>query len=348
MIETVFQTSEYIVKFEGTGSRDCFVTFQSATKTPGLHRPGFGQVFFRKRNIDAFHVIPAESDWYQHRQLSGICTAIRRNLENYRRVITYGSSMGGYAAINFAHLVGATDVIALSPQFTIDPARAPDETRYFAAFERMPEGFVHDQPAGRDWSGIRVNLIYDPFDRLDAYQAGLAQEIAGARHLRLRHATHPVTAVLGTDALKRFLTGYADDGATTATTLVQDFRRDRRDSWVYWAALAQRYKASVARRLRCIETSIALDDARPSTRIVKGNLCLQARRWQDAIRAFNEASVLDRRLSAPFVGKAKAFLALRQADRAAAAVAEAGKRGAGPETMAALNGMLSRVGKVGA
>lgn len=45
-------------------------------------------------------------------------------------VVALGNSMGGFAAIRLAELMPINTVIAFAPQFSIDPKRVPEETRW--------------------------------------------------------------------------------------------------------------------------------------------------------------------------------------------------------------------------
>lgn len=63
--------------------------------------------------------------WYQHGicgvqgGVQGIVALIRDVAANYDEVMTLGSSMGGYAALLFGHLVGASHAVAIVPQLRV-------------------------------------------------------------------------------------------------------------------------------------------------------------------------------------------------------------------------------------
>lgn len=337
----LFMSDNHVVKaslFEGDA---VFVTFQSATQVPGVHRPGFGEGFLRKREISAVHVIPSQSAWYQHPEILDICHRIKKAVSGYKRVITYGSSMGGYAAINFAHLVGATDVIALSPQFTIDPNRAPEDVRYRMALPRMPDGFVYDQPAGIDWSTIRVNLLYDPYDRGDDYQVSLARAEIPAHEIRMEHATHPVTAVLGIESLKSFLLAYPSNPEKACSEVSRAYQQDKEKSWHYWLSVAKKAGRSPDESLAAARTAIQINPAHPAPYLVEGNLLLIQKKFGAALRPYNRAAELNRKMAEPYLGKARAFIGLRLWGRATASLNEARKRRGSAATITALERQIA-------
>lgn len=341
--DLLFLSNDYAVTASLFAGETVFVTFQSATKTPGLHRLGFGEEFFRKRQIAAIHVVPSQSGWYQSRELLKICARVKKAAGPYKRVITYGSSMGGYAAINFAQLVGATDVIAISPQYTIDPARALRETRYNAAIDRMPDGFVYDQPTGRDWSKTRVNLIYDPFDPLDAYQADLAAQHIPVVRVRLNHSTHPVTAVLSVESLKNFILSYPASPDKAIAALRLAYKRDRAGSWQYWMALARRYGGTSSRSLVAAQRAAELNPNHPHPHLLVGNILLNKKRYGDAIKAYNRSLAAARGSPEPYIGKAKAFIGLRMLDRAKMSLDEARRRNGKQPTISNLEKRIQKL-----
>jgi hypothetical protein len=151
------------------------VTFASWSHEPGLDHPGFGAAFCEKHGLDAVHVTCVGNDWYQYEDMPQAYAAIREAGRDHESLVTYGVSMGAYQAIKAAPFVGARRVLAISPQFSIDPAKAPFENRWS---EAAGITFIDDEikPAR-----ARYALVYDPRSRLDAAQAGLI-----ARHLEQR------------------------------------------------------------------------------------------------------------------------------------------------------------------
>lgn len=339
--DLVYLSDEFYVIASLFAGDTVFVTFQSATRTPGLHRPGFGEEFFRKRGRAAAHTVPAQSAWYQSLEMPHICDLIKKEAKPYKRIVTYGSSMGGYAAINFAHLIGATDVIAFSPQFTIDPNRAPNEKRYLDALKRMPNGFVYDQPAGLDWSKTRVTIVYDPFDPGDAYQAGLAAANIPATLVRLNYATHPITAVLSNASMKNFIMTYPSSPDDAISGIRRDYDKDKAESWLYWLTLAKRRPRS-RQALAAAMKSAELNPDHTDPQVVIGNLLLAKKQYPEAIKAYNLALTKARGIPSPYIGKARAFIGMKMWERARSSVEEARKRRGDPVTITNLERIISQ------
>jgi hypothetical protein len=157
-----FRSDNLVVREVRGFSRDrLVVTFDSYAHDLRPDRPGFGEHFLAGHRIDAVHVIPRANDWYQHPEMPAAARLVSEIAADYQRVVAYGSSMGGYAAIRFGCAVGASLALALSPQFSIDPAVVPFETRWagdskrldFALERRWEPAFVERS------SSIRTRLI---------------------------------------------------------------------------------------------------------------------------------------------------------------------------------------------
>ncbi len=82
--------------------------------------------------------------------------------------------MGGYAACAFAPAHPGCDVIAISPQSTLDPAVVPWETRYAAARAYDFSGPYGDAALGVAAAG-RAFVLFDPHTALDAAHAARLQ-----------------------------------------------------------------------------------------------------------------------------------------------------------------------------
>ena len=100
----------------------------------------------------------------------------------FKRVVFYGASMGGYAACAFVAACPGADVVAISPQSTLDKRLVPFETRYSKAWGRDFTGKYGDASQVSATAG-RVTLLYDPYEPLDA---GHVNRFTGQNVLKLR------------------------------------------------------------------------------------------------------------------------------------------------------------------
>jgi tetratricopeptide (TPR) repeat protein len=150
-------------------SRTLFVTFVPWVVAPTLNRSGYGEDYLAQQKIDALHVITARNDWFQHPDIEAMFNRVRALSDRYERVVTYGTSMGAYAALSFARPLGADRAIALMPQYSILSSEMPSETRWRA--EASGTSFRYHYMDAPMKAGARAYLIYDPFHSLDRKQA---------------------------------------------------------------------------------------------------------------------------------------------------------------------------------
>ena len=191
---TIFEIRDLLVRFVRAGGGGlCAVSFSSFTDEPQLDRPGFGESFLRDCGYDAIHVINRTNVWYQYPEMPDALRAIREAASRYAEVFTYGSSMGGYAAIRFAEAVGARTAIAISPQYSVAPKVVPFERRWRALARRIDFSRETRCPGS---AVVEPLVFYDPCD-LDARHFELiARAFPRTTGIRLWHAGHPAGAYL--------------------------------------------------------------------------------------------------------------------------------------------------------
>ncbi|MTH78350.1 tetratricopeptide repeat protein [Paracoccus aestuariivivens] len=115
-------------------------------------------------NFDVFGIIAKKNNWYPQSSVEAAAVALRPLLGEYSQKIAYGSSMGAYGAIKYSALMGCDHVLALAPQYSIDPADVPWDTRFRQHFRsELNTGMGI---ATGDVSG-RVIVVTDPMLRVD-------------------------------------------------------------------------------------------------------------------------------------------------------------------------------------
>jgi tetratricopeptide (TPR) repeat protein len=230
--ETLYSSPNLeVVRRAPHGSAIVVITFQSFVDAHEPPRGGFGEAFLYENGFDAIHVISRSNAWYQYADMPAALAAIDTAAGAATRV-TYGLSMGAYAAVRFARDVQAARVIAISPQYSIDPRSVPFEKRWseFGATIR----FLWDWPpvrAGAAPTGPEVTAIYDPHN-LDISHVRLIAAQHPLRHVPVPYGGHPVTALLSEAGL---LPG-----------LILDLIRGSHDSAGFETALAERSPRSAA------------------------------------------------------------------------------------------------------
>src|SRR3712207_6847911 len=72
-------------------------------------------------NINAIGFMPKGPNWYPAPDMRSAIAEISSYLARFNRIVVYGQSMGSYAALKYSKALGATHVLAFSPQYSIDP-----------------------------------------------------------------------------------------------------------------------------------------------------------------------------------------------------------------------------------
>lgn len=187
------------------------VTFDNYSIGHGFDRDGFSQRFLNEQGISAVHIMGKREDWYQYSEMESALRSVRDYLADANRVITYGSSMGAYAALRFADQLGADGVLALSPQYSIDPRKAPFETRWSQDALRLDWLAGLEPPLP---TVARAVVVYDPAT-IDRLHADLIAAEADITAIPVRYSGHPSGAMLAethllTPLLLDVLNGEAD------------------------------------------------------------------------------------------------------------------------------------------
>lgn len=242
------------------GSDVLIVSFEPAAtgkNEPDLGRPVWGQALLLKRGVSVLGVKRVATDWYRNPELHQAFRALQAAgwFRRYARVMFYGSSMGGYAALAFAACAPGCTVLAFSPQSTLAPDRCWFDQRFAGGRAKRWQGDLVDGIDGAD-AAARVYVCYDPYqvkDRLHAQRLPAHNRV----DLRLPFVGH--TTVQALAAMRQLRPVF--DQALAGTLDAAGFRqiaRGRSGLADYHALLAE-FGVHEPRRLRCLERALAID-----------------------------------------------------------------------------------------
>ncbi len=254
VVEILHRGPRYCVRFLRCNDTPwAVVCFEYWKPEPTLEGEFSGEGFFRHRGLNAFGIMAAENDWFQDDEILDALASVRAVSAGWR-LIGYGGSMGGFAAINFANDLGLASVAVVIPQFSIDAAKAPYETRWRAEAARI--GFRHDKidavPALTDgW------IVYDPWC-VDGLHVADIQRFHALGEVRVHLGGHAQMLMLQqaevyTPMLLDMLAERFDPVAFR-----HGWRVARRRSAAYWLGLAQ----ALLRRKRAAASLRAVASAR--------------------------------------------------------------------------------------
>jgi len=202
MTELLIETDHTCVFFQPGASDYLMITFGHMGK-PG-RRTFWGQAATEKLGISCIGLVPKHPHWYPVSDFEKVLEAIRPVLDRYKEVICYGFSMGGYAALKFSVQLKAKQVLAFSPQASIDPGILG------VADQRYVEFFNPELHAGMEiHPGECINgalIVCDPGFAADMFHLGAIRAVANIKIVPLPRVQHQtIDVVAATDRLSEVL-----------------------------------------------------------------------------------------------------------------------------------------------
>lgn len=152
----LLRTRDLFVKELSVGSNTtviCFTPWIRDIPRNEKNNRGFGEGIFIEKGYNELHILARYNHWYQINDV--VDFLIKYKNHNTHKFFTYGSSMGGFAAIVFAPLVNGR-CIAISPQFSISPEVVPFEQRWRQ--EASSVEFIYNISYNSHAQGL---LVYD-------------------------------------------------------------------------------------------------------------------------------------------------------------------------------------------
>lgn len=206
----------------------CF-SFQSAVAFQDkLFLPdalGFGEKKLRDIGVPTLHFINKRNHWYHLPNIFELIAKANAWAKNADRRIGYGTSMGGYAALAFSAELAIDEVLAFAPQFSVDPAVVPWESRWTSELRNIK--FQKNLAVFN--KGTKAIIPYDPNHILDARHVELIRnnsdgDIVKVPLLGVGH--FPIKSYLELDMLspvvKSFLSGRVNVNILKANPLFAD------------------------------------------------------------------------------------------------------------------------------
>ena len=182
-----------------------------------------------KHDFNVIGIMPKQKSWFPESSMRQMFAAIEDLIAPFKTRIGYGGSMGGYAAIKYSNLLDLKRVVALVPQYSINPEDVEDP-RYNMFFHAELNANMQIQP--QDVSAEREYIVvYDPYCLEDRAQyIKLEQVLPHIHTLNLPFTGHDAIAVLASsELLHDFLLHDFD-----ATYFYQKIRQVKKNSKFYY------------------------------------------------------------------------------------------------------------------
>ena len=248
------ETEHYVLEGYFYSPRRLIITFEHASENPNradIYRYGWGSKRFRAQRVSHLCVKPKSSDWYRNPDLADALSSLRENgfFDQFETIITYGGSMGGYAALTYADLVKATTVLALNPQTTLNLSDVPWEDRFQEAQLQDWTGPYSDA-VGKSENAKQVLCVYDPFTRRDAMHVARLNQ-SNLVHVRAPFLGHGIGEPLNElGALWRLVTWAKDDAIDLPC--FHKVLRDRKKLPRYLEILGRQPRVQKSRKMTAI------------------------------------------------------------------------------------------------
>ena len=218
---------------------DLVVSFDSAARPRVPAEDGFGEKYLLSQSYAVCAFRCTQNDWYKwvDEEIISATSACFREL-GAKRIIGYGSSMGGYGAIKFSKALGLTRVVVFTPQSRLDH---PMDPRWAQVLQN--HGSVPEITAEATDPSICYEIYFDPHHRTDRLQceelrAAIPDERA---FIAIPYCGHPAARPLSEAGLLK--------QTIERPVTLQQWRENRQRSAAYFAILSNHAFSRTKRQL---------------------------------------------------------------------------------------------------
>lgn len=296
MAETVATCGSTHVMHHQGATDHLLITFNDAGSAKRFDGSTYwAKKYAEKNNVSTLGVITDGARWFPPDEMMDVRDQVAPILSRYRNIVCYGFSMGAYGALKFSRAFGATHVISVAPQFSIDPkVMGSLDKRFLRSFNntgghKIEEGDVH----GRCW------IVFDEHFEEDRINASLIRSVSPDVHfIKTPYLMHNVMFALSSSATANgLIAAILHDDAPSARTIV---RAGRRSSPIYHYTIAltatQNHPRAVVKALRHPEAKDRLGGGLPYYHV----LCRALIRAGLTEEAYSTAAALFERTSHAF------------------------------------------------
>lgn len=289
----IFRSDELAIDFFSFGTapnKNIAITF-----TPfGVHGPvlldgvGFAGELLLRNGFDLVAFKSAKNLWYQNLSRDTLAVVdhfIATQHISYVKRVGYGSSMGGYAAIQFAKRLRLDIVLALSPQFEIDKSY---DQRWQSAASAIK--FQYRIDASAIAADCKYFVAYDP-GTIDVRHVEKLRDLIDAQSLveiPTPFSGHPVGHYLAeTGLIQTFALSILKYGSVESVSTGRQRRYSKTYLFELSKQLALRKKNKSA--LVAIDKAIVIDSEAPEFHVHRSILLDELSRPEAALQAAYEA-----------------------------------------------------------
>ena len=153
-----------------------------------------------KYDYSVVGIMPKEKSWFPASSMAALLLQLQPILQQYQRIVGYGGSMGGYAALKYSKLLNMDRAVAMVPQYSIDPEEVQDR-RYTDFYDPQLNANMRIQPQDIAETCEYI-IVYDPYFENDKEHYLKIKPLIPQLHtLHLPYTGHDAIAVLASSAL---------------------------------------------------------------------------------------------------------------------------------------------------
>ncbi|MEE8658568.1 hypothetical protein CGLAMM_02530 [Acetobacteraceae bacterium EV16G] len=197
-ISTEFANDGYFVRsFIPAQTSDVIVvSFTGVRANERYDGTFFGQQVAKALNIPFIGIVARSESWYLENGINEAIAEVRRLIapiraacQHHVRIVGYGVSMGGYAAIKYARALEFDAVISLAPIYSIDF----EETGRLNFCSGFYQPYMKGMAPKNDEVTAPCYILYDPHNAEDKIEAEVIRDnIHNVRCVAVPYATHMV------------------------------------------------------------------------------------------------------------------------------------------------------------
>ncbi|MDR6183567.1 tetratricopeptide repeat protein [Asaia bogorensis] len=229
-------SDEHIQVFFRPGQSDVTYIFFSELTFQANGRNFWGEHLAERLDLNCVAFVATGPQWYPEKSMRRAIAAAMPFLVD-RFTLSYAASMGAYAALRYAELLDANITLAVAPQWSIDPAKAPYEPRFTRYFAPHLHGAMEIR-SNSGYSTLRnkIYLVSDPVDPPDyAHTKAIMAALPHAELIPVHYIGHPaIFAFSGSATMSKIFAAMIDGNHHDVRTVL---RRQKKDKLPYLLGL---------------------------------------------------------------------------------------------------------------
>lgn len=223
MKKIIFEDENIVVVHKSGSSGYMLITFgDRVTLASGDHFSAERPVTVGDINCIGF--MAKSSNWFPKKSILAALDEVSKITSQFEIIITYGGSMGGYAALKYSSTLGAATIISYIPQWSISPEDCGSNDSRFSSYFTVD---LKNMAIEKSEINGKAYIFVDPHYKQDVFHYEKIKSIyPTAKKVNVYSADHHVTAILaGSSALKLIVESAMRDDEQRLLESVAETRR---------------------------------------------------------------------------------------------------------------------------